>query len=43
MTMAKPAQRLQDLRVPMHRVRREALTTAVQDEPLEVGPVKVRR
>jgi hypothetical protein len=41
--MAKPAQGLQYLRVPVDGVRREALTMTVQDEPLEVGPVKVRR
>jgi hypothetical protein len=42
-TVAQPAQGLQDLRLPVHGVRGEALTTAVQDELLEVGPAKVRR
>jgi hypothetical protein len=40
--VAQPAQGLQDLRVPVDGVGREALTTAVQDEPLEIGRAKVR-
>jgi hypothetical protein len=41
--VAQPAQGLQDLRVSAHGVGGEAPTTALQDEPLQVGQAKVRR